>query len=98
MSPKIAAMWNLRCQVQGFLKVRPETTQQELVQRFALGSEVRGNEIKRACVDNSWEEQQARFAAILLTNTIAIFEDFLDGLVGLSITNETQARRTANAL
>jgi hypothetical protein len=98
ISPTIVAMWNLRWQVQGFLKVRPESTQQELVQRFALGSSIRGNEIKRACVDISWEEQQARFAAILLTNTIAIFEDFLDGLVGLTITNETQARRTAKAL
>jgi hypothetical protein len=98
MSPTIVAMWNLRWQVQGFLTVRPESTQQELVQRFALGSSIRGNEIKRACVDNSWEEQQARFAAILLTNTIAIFEEFLDGLVGLTITKEAQARRTAKAL
>jgi hypothetical protein len=68
------------------------------VQRFALGSSIRGNEIKRACVDNSWEEQQGRFASILLTNTIAIFEEFLDGLVGLTIANEAQTRRTAKAL
>jgi hypothetical protein len=98
MSPTIVAMWNLRWQVQGFLTVRPESTQQELVQRFALGSSIRGNEIKRACVDNSWEEQQGRFASILLTNTIAIFEEFLDGLVGLTIANEAQTRRTAKAL
>jgi hypothetical protein len=98
MSPTIVAMWNLRWQVQGFLTVRPEATQEELVQRFALGSAIRGNEIKRACVVNSWEEQQGRFATILLTNTIAIFEEFLDGLVGLTITNEAQARRTVKAL
>jgi hypothetical protein len=98
MSPTIVAMWNLRWQVQGFLSVRPTSTQQELVQRFALGSDIRGNEIKRACVDNSWEEQQARFASILLTNTIAIFEEFVDGLASLTIADEVQVRRTGKAL
>lgn len=98
ISPTIVAMWNLRWQVQGFVKVRPQTTQEELVQRFALGSNIRGNEIKRACVDNSWSDQEARFSSILLTNTIAIFEEFLDGLVGLTISDEEKARKFAKAL
>jgi len=98
MSPTIVAMWNLRWQVQGFLAVRPQSTQQELVQRFALGSSIRGNEIRRSCVDNSWEDQQARFASMLLTNAIAIFEEFIEGMVSLSIADENQARRTSKAL
>lgn len=97
MSPTIVAMWNLRWQVQGFLKVKPDATQDELKQRFALGSEIRGNEIKRACVDNSWDEQKNRFASILLTNSIAIFEEFLDGLVGLNLSGEKKTK-TVKAL
>src|SRR5208282_708264 len=92
ISPTIVAMWNLRWQVQGFLKVRPGTTQDELVQRFASGSTMKGYEIKRACVDNTWEEQQERFSVILLTNTIAIFEEFLDGLVGLTLSGDAKLR------
>jgi hypothetical protein len=69
-----------------------DATQDELKQRFALGSEIRGNEIWRACVDNSWDDQKTRFAYILLTNSIAIFEEFLDGLVGLNLTGEKKSR------
>jgi hypothetical protein len=98
MSPTIVAMWNLRWQVQGFLAVRPESSQQELIQRFALGSSIRGNEIKRACIDNSWEDQQARFASILLTNTIAIFEEFIEGVVSLTISSDNQVRKISKAL
>jgi hypothetical protein len=98
ISPTIVAMWNLRWQVQGFVTVRPTATQQELVQRFALGSDIRGNEIRRACIDNSWIDQQARFSSILLTNTIAIFEECVDALVGLTVLDEDEVRRWAKAL
>ena len=92
VSPTIVAMWNLRWQVQGFLGAYPGATQQEIVQRFALGSGIRGNEIRRACVDISWEEQENRFSSILLTSTIAIFEDFTESLVGLTLSGQTKDR------
>jgi hypothetical protein len=85
-------MWNLRWQVQGFLQVRPDATQDELVQRFASGATIKGNEIRRACVDNSWEDQEQRFSLILFTNTIAIFEEFLDIIVGLTMAGETKLK------
>jgi hypothetical protein len=98
VSPTIVAMWNLRWQVQGFLGAMPRATQEDIVQRFALGSDVRGNEIKRACVDNSWEDQQSRFSSILLTNTIAIFEEFLERLVGATISDDEAKRKAVRAL
>jgi hypothetical protein len=55
-----------------FLQVKPDAAQDELKQRFALGSEIRGNEIKRTSVEISWKDQKARFSYILLTNSIAI--------------------------
>jgi hypothetical protein len=92
MSPTIVAMWNLRWQVQGFMHAKPDATQNDLVQRFALGSGVRGNEIKRACIENSWEDQTGRFASILLTNTIAIFEEFLDRFVELTLSGDAKTK------
>jgi hypothetical protein len=81
MSQTVVAMWNLRWQVQGFMAAYQNATQDDIVQRFALGSGVRGNEIKRACVENSWEDQENRFASILLMNNIAIFEDYVESLL-----------------
>jgi hypothetical protein len=73
ISPTIVAMWNLRWQVQGFVAAFPEAKQADIVQRFALGSKTKGNELKRACIDNSWEEQKRRFSSVLLINTISVF-------------------------
>lgn len=84
VSPTVVAMWNLRWQVNGFLDAYPRASQEDLVARFALGSGVRGNEIRRACVDITWEKQKARFASILLMNTISIFEEFTDRIASLA--------------
>lgn len=92
ISPTIVAMWNLRWQVQGFVAAYPEAKQSDIVQRFALGSKTKGNEIKRACIDNSWDEQKSRFASIFLTNTISIFEDFAENLTSLTLTGDAQRR------
>ena len=91
-------MWNLRQDVKAFLDRHPDAKQKDLIDEFAAGSGVRGNEIKRACIDNSWEEQRSRFAAILLTNTIAIFEEFLECFVALTVSDEERARKIVKAL
>ncbi len=92
ISPTIVAMWNLRWQVQGFVAAYPEAKQSDIFQRFALGSKAKGNEIQRACIDNSWDEQKSRFASIFLTNTISIFEDFLEVLVGITLSGDAKRR------
>jgi hypothetical protein len=94
VSPTVVAMWNLRWQVNGFLSAYPEASQEDLVARFALGSGVRGNEIRRACVDVTWEKQKARFASILLMNTISIFEEFTDRIASLALSGLAKDKAT----
>ena len=90
------AMWNLRWQVNGFLQSYPTATQETLKGRFALGSGLRGGELKRACVETSWEKQQEEFAAVVLINAIAIYEDFTASIVAKAAL--TKSRDTADAL
>lgn len=92
ISPTVVAMWNLRWQVKGFITENPDADQRLIVSRFASGSGVRGNEIKRACIDNSWDNQKSIFASILLTNTISIFEEFSERLVGLTLSGDAKRR------
>lgn len=87
-------MWNLR---QGFVAAHPTASQLDTNRRFALGSQTKSNEIKRACIDNSWDEQEARFAGILLMNTISVFEDLADNLTDISLSGDNK-RRACKAL
>jgi hypothetical protein len=91
MSPTVVAMWNLRWHVQGFLQVKPDATQDELKQRFALGSEIRGR-LRRASVEIRWEDRKARFSYILLTNSIAI-SSLIAAVFRLLLDNAMQLQR-----
>jgi hypothetical protein len=75
--PTTVAMWNLRWQVQGFMSVRPDATDKMLVGRFSEGAEVHGANLKRACVEHSWNDQKESFARVLLYNCFAIFEGWV---------------------
>jgi hypothetical protein len=75
--PTAAAMWNLRWQVDGYLRVRPDVTPTELSNRFVVGSDIHGANLKRACVEQTWEKQQEEFAKFLLINIFAIHESYL---------------------
>lgn len=75
--PTAAAMWNLRWQVAGFLQVIPDASVEQLTARFMEGANIGGANLKRACIDHSWEEQQQSFARLLLVNSIAVFEGWL---------------------
>ena len=79
--PTAAAMWNLRWQVDGYLRVRPQATVHELSNRFVIGSEIHGANIKKACVDLTWEQQQENFAKFLLINIFALYESHLSRLL-----------------
>lgn len=75
--PTAAAMWNLRWQVDGYLAARPEAGEDELESRFVLGSGIHGANLRRACVAQSWDDQQAEFARFLLVNACALYESWL---------------------
>jgi len=74
--PTTAAMWNLRWQVQGFLQVCPDATPEELCQRFAAGSEGDRGNIRRACQEQTWDDQRCTFARVLLVNLCAVYESW----------------------
>ena len=78
--PTAVGLWNLRCMVNGVKKEYPDITEAELAAKFSLGSGIHGVNYKRAFVDHTWEQQQTKFAWILLNSTIPIFEGWLEEL------------------
>ncbi|MBK8099849.1 MAG: hypothetical protein IPK26_22325 [Planctomycetes bacterium] len=78
--PAATALWNLRWQVGGFCNVIPDARNELLQARFCEGSGVRGANLRRACIDNTWEAQQEEFARILLVNICAHFEAWCKSL------------------
>jgi hypothetical protein len=78
--PTAVAMWNLRWQVNGFLGVRPSVLEETLVSRFVSGSGIRGANLRLACIETSWQDQQERFAKFLLIEICALYEAWLEGV------------------
>ena len=78
VSGTLPALWNLRWQVAGFLQEVPNATEAQLQGRFVTGSNVHGSNLRRTCVEASWEEQQSQFASVALTNLFAIYEHWAD--------------------
>jgi hypothetical protein len=96
VQPTVVALWNLRWQVHGFLSLVPNATVEDLANRFALGSEMRGQELRRACVDTPWEQQKSEFAEFVLSSLIAAFENFTGQLADMG--NKSQARKVSKGL
>lgn len=74
VTPTAAALWNLRWQVVGFCSHHPAASVQVLDDRFVSGSGLHGANLRRACIDTSWEYQQQQFAKFLLISLFSIYE------------------------
>jgi hypothetical protein len=79
--PTAAALWNLRWQVSGFLQEVPGSTPMQLNDRFVFGSAIHGTNLKKACVETTWEEQKHLMSGILLTNAFAAYEHWADEIL-----------------
>lgn len=79
--PTATAMWNLRWQVAGYVQAVPDATVPQLRARFSEGADIDGANLRRACIEHSWEKQKESFAQILLTSTIAIYEGWIDEVI-----------------
>jgi hypothetical protein len=90
VQPTIVALWNLRWQVQGFLAQVPDATSSDLANRFALGSGMRGGELKRACAETPWDRQKADFAEFILVTLIAAFEEYTARMAELAAPTSRQ--------
>lgn len=44
--PTTIALWNLRWQVEGYVKVKPDVNQSELTSRFISGSSITGSTVR----------------------------------------------------
>lgn len=78
--PTAAAIWNLRWQVSGYLSVNPSATTSELSSRFLLGSGISGANLKRGCIEKTWDEQQQEFSRFLLVEFCALYEAWCEGI------------------
>lgn len=76
--PTAAAMWNLRWQVQGLIAAHPTIAEPELRGRFIEGSGIIGANLRRACISNTWDQQQAQFAKVLLFEFCALYESWCE--------------------
>lgn len=78
--PTATAIWNLRWQVHGYISVRDHTlSEAELFAKFGSDNKILRAGISRACIDFTWEEQLEQFANILLINSFAYYESWLEG-------------------
>lgn len=90
--PTAAAVWNLRWQVQGLVGAYPTITESELRGRFIAGSSINGVNLKRACIDKSWEAQKEQFAKFLLFEFCSLYEGWCESIIqqaGLSINKKS---------
>lgn len=76
--PTVAALWNLRWQVQGYSSVTGKIEVGELHERFVAGSGVTSANLKVACLETSWEQQKSQFAKFLLFDLCAMYEAWLE--------------------
>lgn len=79
--PTAAAMWNLRWQVDGFLRANPDAPDAMLINRFITGSGIRGANLRRSCIQWSWDMQQEQFAKFLLIEFCALYEAWIDAVL-----------------
>jgi hypothetical protein len=58
INPTAAAMWNLRWQVRGYVEERNDVGKDELHGRFVAGSGIGSANLRRHCVEGTWEAQR----------------------------------------
>lgn len=83
--PTVAALWNLRWQVLGYVQTTGKSDNQDLNARFVRGSGVPSTDLKRACLVSTWHAQQEQFAKFLLFELCALYEAWLELVVSRSV-------------
>jgi hypothetical protein len=76
--PTALALWNLRWQVDGYMRAAPDASHADFQARFAAGSDIRGADVRSMITRITWDAQKERFAEVLLTNLFAIYENWAD--------------------
>lgn len=80
-----AALWNTRWQVGGYLAAVPDASKEDIDSRFVRGSGIRGVNVRRTFVEQTWDEHRGELARVALVNTVALYEGWLAALSGRSL-------------
>jgi len=80
VNPTASAMWNLRWQVKGYLDERESASTQELHGRFVAGSGIGSANLRRHCVERTWEEQIGELVLLGTFSAIGLYEGWVDAL------------------
>ncbi|NYE27768.1 hypothetical protein HDE78_000714 [Rhodanobacter sp. K2T2] len=76
--PTMAALWNLRWQVRGYAETTGKKEVTDLHERFVAGSGVTSANLKVACLETTWVDQQNQFAKFLLFDLCGLYEAWLE--------------------
>lgn len=90
--PTAVALWNLRWQVDGFMKSVPDATWEDVNARFVVGSKIHGADIRRMSKQVSWEDQKEQFAKFVLTNAFAIYESWAKNMIAVAALSNYSGR------
>jgi hypothetical protein len=83
--PAAAALWNLRWQVRGYVATVPTVSEVALSARFGAGiSGVRADNLRRVCIEHSWDQQLGEFAKVVLFNVIALYEGWAEDIARMA--------------
>ena len=97
--PTSAALWNLQWQVKGFISQVPKVTTNELNGRFIHGSGIASANLHRLANQQSWPELQQWFARLLLSETCALFEGWIESAFDeLILPNSLRKKGNSNSL
>ncbi|WP_407713241.1 hypothetical protein ACJJWD_13860 [Comamonas testosteroni] len=97
--PTSAALWNLQWQVKGFIAQVPNATTEDLKGRFLQGSEISNSNFHRLANQQTWPELQQWFARLLLSETCALFEGWIEAAFDeLAIPSSLRKNNTRNSL
>jgi hypothetical protein len=70
------------------MESNPDASPETLDKRFVLGSGVHGANLRRACVDTTWEQQQEQMASVILVNVLSIYDDYANQIGMLARTSK----------
>jgi len=91
--PTLAAMWNLRWQVSGFLANHTNASEADLEARFIRGSHIHGANLRRTCQEVSWKEHELFLGRLLLIDVFALYEGWAISVLG-ALHSNTKAHLT----
>lgn len=92
--PTVTAIKNLRWQVNGYYHEMGVKQNDKLARRFVESDDKTNRpNLYRACIEQSWEQQEFRISRNLLTNMFALYEGWIEMILPLLCGDKSKARK-----